>query len=323
MMLLVLRALGLGDFLTAVPALRALADVFPRHRLVLAMPDALAPLARLSGLVHEVIDAAPLAPLPRGARGADIAVNLHGRGPESHRVLLQTRPARLIAFHHPAIAETAHAPRWRADEHEVHRWCRLLAEHGIAADPDRLDLVAPGSPSLAAPSAACGTTLLHPGAASVARRWPAERWAAVARAEAAAGRRVIITAGAAEGALAYSIARAATLDGDAVHAGTDIVRLAALVHAAARIVCGDTGVAHLATALRTPSIVLFGPSSPAHWGPPPDRPWHRALWKGRLGDPHGHTVDPGLAAITVDDVLGALETIAAAPRPVTVQRATA
>jgi ADP-heptose:LPS heptosyltransferase len=133
---------------------------------------------------------------------------------------------------------------------------------------------------------------------------------------------VIITAGAAEGALAYSIARAANLDGDAVHAGTNIVRLAALVHAAARVVCGDTGVAHLATALRTPSVVLFGPSSPAHWGPP-DRPWHRALWKGRLGDPHGHTVDPGLAAITVDDVRGALETIAAAPRRATVQRATA
>ena len=321
--MLVLRALGLGDFLTAMPALRALAEAFPRHRRMLAMPDALAPLARVSGVVHEVIDAAPLAPLPPVAHGADMAVNMHGRGPESHRVLVQTRPARLIAFHHPDIAATAHAPRWRADEHEVHRWCRLLVEHGVPADPDRLDLVARGGAPLAAPSAAPGATLLHPGAASVARRWPAERWAAIARAEAAAGRRVIITAGADEDALAYSIARAAHLDADAVHAGTEIVRLAALVHAAARVVCGDTGVAHLATALRTPSVVLFGPSSPAHWGPPADRAWHRALWKGRIGDPHADTLDPGLAAISVDDVLDALETLAAAPKPADAVRTTA
>lgn len=287
------------------------------------MPIVLAPLARLSGLVDEVLDAAPLAALPPQARGADVAVNLHGRGPESHRLILRTRPSRLIAFHHPELAQTAHAPRWRADEHEVHRWCRLLAEHGIAADPARVDLVAPGAAPLAAPRAAHGATLLHPGAASAARRWPGERWAAVARAEIAAGRRVIVTAGGAEIALARSVARAAALDAGSVHADLDIVRLAALVQAAGRVVCGDTGVAHLATALRTPSVVLFGPSSPAHWGPPPDRPWHRAPWKGRFGDPHARTIDPGLAAIGVDDVLEALDAIAAMPACGDAERASA
>ena len=316
MSILVLRALGLGDFLAALPALRALADTFPRQRRVLAMPAALAPLARLSGVVDDVVDAAPLAPLSPDVHGADVAVNLHGRGPESHRVLLATRPARLIAFHHPAIAETRRAPRWRADEHEVHRWCRLLSEHGIPADPTRLELVAAGYASLTAPRSAWGATLLHPGAASGARRWPAERWAAVARAEDAAGRRVILTAGADEAALAHSVARAAGLDADVVYAGLDLRRLAGLVHVAARVVCGDTGVAHLATALGTPSVVLFGPSSPAHWGPPPERPWHHALWKGRTGDPHGTTLDPGLAAITVDEVLAGLDEVSASSRPV-------
>ena len=47
----VLRALGLGDLLTAVPALRALADAFPRHPRLLAAPAVLAPLARASGAV--------------------------------------------------------------------------------------------------------------------------------------------------------------------------------------------------------------------------------------------------------------------------------
>jgi ADP-heptose:LPS heptosyltransferase len=125
---------------------------------------------------------------------------------------------------------------------------------------------------------------------------------------------VIVTAGPYEEALARAVARAARLDASAVRAGLSVLELAAIVGAAARVVCGDTGVAHLATALGTPSVVLFGPCPPALWGPPADRPWHRALWKGRLGDPHAARLDPGLAAISVDDVLGALDAVAANAR---------
>ena len=87
-----------------------------------------------------MLDARPLAALPPRTHGADVAVNLHGRGPESHRVLLATAPRRLLAFAHPAVGETAGGPRWRAGEHEVARWCRLLAESGVPADPARLEL---------------------------------------------------------------------------------------------------------------------------------------------------------------------------------------
>jgi ADP-heptose:LPS heptosyltransferase len=309
--LVVLRALGLGDLLTAVPAVRALGAAFPGLRRLLACPAALAPLARLDGLADEVVPTEGLAgPLHPRLAGAALAVNLHGRGPESHRLLLATGPARLLAFAHPAVPSSAGGPRWRADEHEVARWCRLLAEHGIPADPQRLELPAPPAPA----AGSAGATLLHPGAGSPARRWPPERFAAVARAERAAGRTVLLSAGSGEERLARRIAARAGLPAAAVHAGGDVLALAGLVAQAGRVVCGDTGVAHLASAFATPSVVLFGPVSPALWGPP-ERPWHRALWAGRSGDPHGRSLDPGLAAITVEQVLEALAGLPAAVRP--------
>jgi ADP-heptose:LPS heptosyltransferase len=303
MTLVALRALGLGDLLTAVPALRALARAFPRHRRLLAAPAALAPLARMTGAVDAVIDTASLAPLALAA-APDVAVNLHGRGPESHRALLAAHPRRLIAFEHAQVPESAGGPEWWPGEHEVARWCRLLVEHGIEADPAELDLP---RPALRVEPSAGGATLVHPGAAFAARLWPPERWAHVAAAELAAGRRVIVTGSTGEARLVVDVARRAGLGADAVRVGVPLLCLAALVAGAGRIVVGDTGVAHLATALGTPSVVLFGPSSPAAWGPPPERPQHVALWAGRYGDPHGSAPDAGLLAVSVEDVLAALE----------------
>lgn len=318
--LVVLRALGLGDLLTAVPALRALAEAFPGHRRVLAAPAMLAPLVELAQVssgapdrgdggrgqpvVHEVVPSAGLKPLHPALGRSDIAVNLHGRGPESHRLLLAAGTGRLIAFQHPEVAESRGAPRWDEEEHETARWCRLLSESGIPADRRRIELSRPRS---GAPAQALAATLLHPGAASPARCWPAERWAAVAREAHALGRRVAITGDRAEVPAARLIAEASGLPPDAVLAGrTDLRQLAASVAVAARVVCGDTGVAHLATAFSRPSVLLFGPTSPDTWGPPADRPWHRTLWSGRTGDPHGRLVDAGLLEITPDEVVAAL-----------------
>jgi ADP-heptose:LPS heptosyltransferase len=295
------RALGLGDLLTAVPALRALARGFPDHRRVLAAPRTLGGLADLIGATDDLVDTAPLAPLPPQLARPDVAVNLHGRGPQSHEALLAARPRCLIAFAHDGVWDDG--PTWQPDEHEVVRWCRLLEESGIPADPGDLRIPAPDVP---APEAAVGATLVHPGAASGARRWPADRWTAVAHAELAAGRRVAITGSPDERELAEAVAEGAGLPAEAVLAGrTSLLELAAAVAAAARVACGDTGVAHLATAFGTPSVVLFGPTPPQEWGPPPGSP-HMALWAGRRGDPHAAAPDSGLLAIRTDQVSAAL-----------------
>jgi ADP-heptose:LPS heptosyltransferase len=295
----VLRPLGLGDLLTGVPAIRAIRTAVPEHHLVLATTEALRPLAELIDAVDEVLPARELEPLDGTGPPPELAVDLHGKGPASHEIVAALHPGRLLCFGSPGYP----GPTWYADEHEVARWCRLVAEGlGVTADADALDLaVPPVEPPVR------DVAVVHPGAAYPGRRWPPDRFAAVARHLADAGHDVRITGGPAEVELARSVASAAGLGDDAVLAGrTTSLELAAVVAAARVVVCGDTGVAHLATAYRRPSVVLFGPVSPALWGPPP-RPQHVVLWHGDgTGDPWGTELDPALAQVTVDEVLAAL-----------------
>jgi ADP-heptose:LPS heptosyltransferase len=296
--LVVLRALGLGDLLTGLPAMRALARAYPGHRRILAAPAWQHPIATMDDTVHEIVDVDGLAALPVALIDADVAVNLHGRGPQSTAILQALRPGRLISFGMPG------GPRWRTDEHERQRWCRLLTDAGLHADPDDLHIRVPCGVPVS--EHARHATVIHPGAASASRRWPKNRWSRVVTAERAAGRDVVITGGCHELPLARAVAGAAGLPASRVLAGrTNVLELLAVVSAADRAVCGDTGVAHVASAVGTPSVVLFGPTSPAMWGPPATGP-HIALWHGDRGDPHAERLDQGLAAIGVDDVLAAL-----------------
>jgi ADP-heptose:LPS heptosyltransferase len=300
--ILLLRALGLGDFLTGVPAYRAVRRAFPDHQVVLAAPAALAPLVPLTGAIDELRPAGELEPVPWAGSRPEVGIDLHGRGPASHRLVAALDPQRLIVFG-GEHAGGYRGPVWRAGEHEVARWCRLLTESGIPADPADLVLTAPAEPGPA-------YVLVHPGAAAPGRRWPAERFAAVAGWLADRGHEVRITGSAAEQDLARQVARLAGLPQDHVLAGrTSLASLAALVASAQLVISGDTGLAHLASAFARPSVTLFGPVPPAEWGPPA-HPRHQVLWAaepGYRGDPHGTSLDPALARITTDQVRQAAE----------------
>jgi ADP-heptose:LPS heptosyltransferase len=307
---LVLRAIGLGDYLAGVPALRALRRALPEHELVLAAPSALEPLVRLTDAVDRLLPTRELEPIPWRGEPPEVAVDLHGNGPASKRLLQASRPRRLVAFGGPGgDGRPVPGPAWRTAEHERQRWCRLVSEaFGVRADPDDVGIEAPTDPAVV-PDA----VVLHVGAASASRRWPAERFVCVAAWARQRGEAVVLTGSAPEQAVAERVARAAGLAPSAVLAGpTDLFQLAATVAAARLVVSGDTGIAHLASAYATPSVVLFGPVSPAVWGPPAGGP-HTVLWHGDgTGDAHGVDVDPALLAITVDEVVTAMDSRLAA-----------
>lgn len=312
---LVLRALGLGDLLAGLPALRALRARLPGAEVVLAAPEVLRPLVEAAQVVDHLLPTAELAPVRWRRQRPDLAVDLHGNGPPTKAILAATAPRRLLAFEGPSLGgRWVPGPAWRAAEHERARWVRLVAE-GLGPRPDgRPDdvegpdaLGLPGLGPVARASARAGAVplaVVHPGAASGSRRWPPERFAEVARRLAAAGLDVVVTGSPGERDLAAAVARLAGLPAAAVLAGTtDLLGLARLVASADLVVCGDTGLAHVASATGTPSVVLCGPVSPARWGPPSGP--HVALWHGdeaRPGDPHGTALDPALAAIDVEEV---------------------
>jgi ADP-heptose:LPS heptosyltransferase len=304
-----LRALGLGDFLTGVPAYRGLRAAFPEHEIVLAASETLAPLAALTGAIDRVCPTGELQPIDWHGRPPDVAIDLHGSGPLSHRIVTELGARRTMQYASPESPEVE-GPWWHPGEREVRRWCRLLEWHGVPADPDDLALARPADRHVPR-----DVVVLHPGAASAGRRWPAERFAAVAKALWHAGCPIVLTG--VETALSRRIAAEAGVPPGVVMEGTELLDLAALVASARLVISNDTGISHVATAYGTPSVTLFGPVSPALWGPPPDRPRHIALWHGtgfRPGDPHATDVDPRLLQISVEEVLDAARSLLG-PRP--------
>lgn len=292
---LALRALYLGDAITGLPALRMLRTALPEHHIVLAAPAMAGAIARLAGVVDDVTPALELEPLTGAPRCAEYGVDLHGNGPASRRLIEETGAQHVVAYH-------AGEHIWRSPEHEVQRWCRLVAEAFHIAPP--WPEVAGSLPEPAPIPGFRRRTVLHPGAKSAARRWPADRFAVVARELRRRGHDVLVTGSPPERELVRSVGASAAVE---VTTDLPLASLLSVIAHARLVVCGDTGIAHVASVYGTRSVVLFGPTAPALWGPPPSVR-HVVLWHGdgRPGNPHGTRPDPALLDITTSEVLAAV-----------------
>ncbi len=107
--------------------------------------------------------------------------------------------------------------------------------------------------------------LISPGAGWGAKRWPAERYGAVADALSRQGCTVLVNAGPQEQAIAAEVVRAS--GGVARSPEFTLERLIALTRRVRLVIAGDTGPLHLACALGKPVVGIYGPTDPARNGP--------------------------------------------------------
>jgi ADP-heptose:LPS heptosyltransferase len=323
--IVILRALALGDFLTGLPALRAIKRAFPEHHRILTCPTWLKPLVEYTDAADEIIDGAYFEngkfEIPTNINDRmkleqaqlnglkikqrpDIAINLRGQRTALHKALLALKPNKYIGYFNPEIPETKDSPIWEQDEYEVQKWCRLLNAFNISANVSDYKIA---KPTVSIFNCIKNYVIIHPGAGSSARLWPIERWAEVANWEIKNDKNVIITGSKEERIIALRVAEIAKIPTKNVLAGeTNILELIYLCSQANHIISTDTGIAHIAFALNIPSVTIFGPMPPSRWGPPCNNKSHLILWAGIQGEPYSSIPDRGLLKITVKDVINKL-----------------
>jgi heptosyltransferase-2 len=108
---------------------------------------------------------------------------------------------------------------------------------------------------------------IHPGAGKKKNRWPASRFAELARALGAThGAKILVMAGPSDAGVLEEML--ANLDPRPVLlTGEPIGRVAAVMKRLDLLVCNDTGVLHVAASVGCPTLALFGPTDPARWAP--------------------------------------------------------
>ena len=133
----------------------------------------------------------------------------------------------------------------------------------LPVDPEAESWCAAWLAERAAPSAARPLAFIAPGAGWGAKRWPAERYAAVAQGLKERGLQVLVNAPPGEESLAAPIAAA----GAAIPFTATLPQLIALTRRIALCIGGDTGPLHLACALGRPVVGIYGPTDPSRNGP--------------------------------------------------------
>ena len=319
---LVLRHNGLGDVVTARPALQALRRHYHKKgknwRVLTTCPERLTPLAQHLELAdayvsqkfadrparqddpvnHQQIDIDMLTGLVEAGLAVDHLICMRTPGSELRPVFDRLSPDRVLAFRHPDLIETLDCPELDFDWHIQDRWQKLLWQINVVLDPQDICFQIDHSPN--------AKTLIHCGSGSPSRIWPAQRWTEVVQTLAARGHDIVMTGTQSEYDRAQGILRSAGLNEERNSCGRlDIMALTRLVAGARLVLCVDTGLAHLATGLRRNAVTLFGPTAPSQWGPRPQHPNHVVLWAGRQGEAYGETADAGLLEIMPEEVIAA------------------
>jgi ADP-heptose:LPS heptosyltransferase len=296
------RLSALGDVLHALPVLSGLRALLPDARIDWAVEDRAAELLRdrsdldavrifprraLGAAVRGLPDPVALwrsaRPFVRELRAAayDVALDLQGNL-KSGAVTRVSGAALRFGLAAPDAREgnRLFTQRRAAPPPEArHRVERNLALAGALLGRS-VPYVPPGFPVseadrrraagvlAAAGLPARGYVALHPGTSAFGafKRWPAERFGAVARALTAAGRPVAVTHAPGEEALAARVL-AASGPGPRSVAAPSLPALAEILRQAAFFAAADTGPLHLAALVGTPLVGLFGPKDPEVYGP--------------------------------------------------------
>jgi ADP-heptose:LPS heptosyltransferase len=306
------RALVLGDVLCAVPAWRAMRAAWPQAELTLVgLPWAEPLVERLSCLDRFIafpgwpglpegpiaVDALPGFLARVQAERFDLAVQMHGSGGLTNPLVAAFGAARTAGFHQPPAfcPDPAGFIPWPAHGHEIER-CLALAE-ALGAPRLGRELEFPVRPEDDArllalwPGAQGPFAIVHAGSQLPSRRWPVERFAQVADALVSRGLQVVLTGTKGEAPIARAVAASARTPLIDLVGRTDLWTLGALVARARLVVANDTGISHIASALRTPSVIVSLGSDVSRWAPL-DSARHRVLWQDLPCRPCAHAVCP-------------------------------
>ncbi len=279
--ILVIRYSALGDVVLATSVLQPLRALFPAARIEWVTAPAYAPL--LDGLpelaaVHRLGRAGPdgLVALRARLRGRfDLAIDLQEKV-KSAWLAWGAAPRRLF-YHRRTAAEALRAltgrDRPNVRGHATRLYAGVLAPLGGGAPGPLRVALSEGARARAdeALGGAGGRPLvaLAPGATWATKRWAPERFAAVGEALHADGYGLVLCAGPGDAAAVAAFRAACRAP---VAADLTSLRVEGMAAALARVrllVACDSGPVHLAAAVGTPALALFGPTSTVRWGPPP------------------------------------------------------
>lgn len=278
---LVVRLSALGDVLFALETVAALHDARPDLRLEFLVEDRFAALLQ----DHPQIAAVHVYPRRHKLRipGSilrlrrqrfDLVLDLHGILKSALHVAA-VRATRKIGCAPPAAREGSQrawhevVPVPTPLPHRADLGYLLLQHLGIAArrTPPVLAAIEPPSDLLA--GLLRPLVLLHPGTSSFAtfKRWPEVRFAELAQRLVARGLGVAVSFGPGEQPLADTIVAAAPT-ARAIDGGQLGLRgLAGVLRHVDTMIAADTGPLHIAAAVGTPCVALFGPKDPLRYGP--------------------------------------------------------